>query len=426
MRGPEKPPPIDRPDAGIEPGDPPEQLEGQGCAVDTNKLYDLTTTTEAPRPMQLAVDLINSTFAFAFIGESEQCEDAVFMSELSGASGVGKPELTLVSDECTSVEHVSIAHNGEQWLLAMSDARMGAFDLWTQTYGPDGAGTAQRITESVGEERETAIIGFSCDPDVLVCDDFVKRALVAWVEQGQDGTSRLAVRPLDPDGTPIGDAVVLEEGMEYRFTDLSLGQLGGRFVGLAYRRANPMTGKAEIVLDVLEQETGMRNRDPWVLTEEAGGAGGVDLATDGTGGGVLYSLGQANSQQLWFQALDKNGRAAPVMSGMFVGGPSSPTRVVGPPLAATDASMAKLISGFALAYRLRPGGAVTEPRIRVHFIDASGRNIGTSDVALTAEIGGRSAIEAAYDGRITLGWSSTDEEGTTTVTAAKLPCVGGL
>jgi len=213
-------------------------------------------------------------------------------------------------------------------------------------------------------------------------------------------------------------------GGTWSFASLSLGRIGGEYAGLGYRRYDA-SGNSQIVLDVLSAETGERDRDSWVLTSEAGAFGSIELGTDDEGGGVIYSLGQAESRQLWFQQLDRNGQAAPIVTAMDVGGPSPPKRVVGPPYKAIDASIAKLGVGYAVAYRALPGGMVTSPRIRVHFLDRVGQIIGVSDVALASEFGGRTAIEAAVDGRIVLGWTDTTEDGMSTLTVVKLPCVGG-
>jgi hypothetical protein len=418
-----KPPP----DAGPPTGEKPPELATESCAVDTNKLYELTTSSEAPRPTQLAVDVVGSHFAFAYVGDSEECIDAVYLTELSGASGVGDPATMLVSDDCTTVEHVAVTHTGSEWLLAIADTRMGALDLWLQSFGAEGdAPAAIRLTETPGEEAEAALTTVRCDDAPSECTDFVERVLIAWVEEDDSGTSRLMVRPLGLDGTPSADAVMLEESDEWHYTGLTLQPIGDRFVGLGYRRFGPSTGKSEIVLDVLLSETGERDRDAWVLSPTAGPAGSVDLATDSGGGAVLYSLGQAQSQQLWFQQLDRTGRAAPVMTGDQTGGPTSPVRIVGPPTIANDASLTKLINGFVVAYRVLPGGAVPQARIRAHFLDRFGRDIGKSDIALADELGARTAIDAAYDGRMTVGWSDTTEDGESTLTAVKLPCVGGL
>src|SRR5262245_25717455 len=45
--------------AALLPGEPPEELAGETCAVDTNKLYTLVSNMRQPEPARLAVDLIN-------------------------------------------------------------------------------------------------------------------------------------------------------------------------------------------------------------------------------------------------------------------------------------------------------------------------------------------------------------------------------
>jgi hypothetical protein len=409
-----------RPDAGVAfPGDPPPELEGALCAVDTNKLYELITLDRPAAPMQLAVDQTESRFGVAFIGESEQCIDALYLADLHGASGVGEPEITLVSDECTTVTAAAVAHSGEHWLMAMADARIDSYDVWVQAHDDSGARQPQRISENLGQESDVAISAVGSEAEDTL------GAMVAWVERdGVTGATSLNVRPLSTDGEPVGDVVVLEEAGVWSFDSLSLGRVGKDFAGLGYRRYDA-SGKSEIVLDVLSAETGERDRDSWVLTTEAGPFGGVELATDDDGGGVIYTVGQLESRQLWFQQLDATGNAAPTMAGIDVGGPSSPKRVVGPPHKAIDASVAKLATGYAVVYRALPGGMVTSPRIRIHFLDRVGVVIGLSDVALASEFGGRTAIEAAIDGRIVLGWTDSAEDGTSTLTVAKLPCVGG-
>jgi hypothetical protein len=200
----------------------------------------------------------------------------------------------------------------------------------------------------------------------------------------------------------------------------------GDFAGLGYRRVSDDGTRSEIVLDILD-ENGARDRDSWVLSTEAGSNGSIDLASDEEGAGAIYSLNQGESQQLWFQPLGLDGRALPVMTGGKTGGGADPHRIVGPPDKAADVSMTKLPVGFAVAYRVLPSVGVDSPRIRVHFLESFGRIIGMSDVALATMYGGRTAIESAYDGRVVIGYSDSDDEtGATTIYGIKLPCVGGL
>jgi hypothetical protein len=410
-----------RPDvdaAGIIPGSPPPELAGQACAVDTNKLFEVATSMRQPEPTQLAVDLIDSYFGLAYIDKSKDCLDAIFLAELHGASGLGTPDVSTAVDECTTVDHVAVAHNGDAWLLASVDARMDERDLWVQPYKPGSTDTpdANRLTMTLGQKREVALTAIG-----------TSAALAAWVEQDASaGSTALNVRLLSAQGEPTADTLVVDQSDTASFAGLALTPIGTSFVGLGYRRFDSM-GSSEIVLQVLDATTGKPDRDAWVLTTQAGAFGSVAITADADGGAVIYSIVQGSSEQLWFQSLDKDGHAAPVISGGKTGGPSDASRIVGPPYNAVDASLTKLPNGFAVAYRALPGGAIQTPRIRVHFLDLFGRVIGDSDVALAAQYGGRTAIAAGYDGRIVFAWSDQDDKtGKTTTTAAKLPCVGGL
>lgn len=424
---PPPPPPVDRPDSGALPGDPPPELAGLSCAVDTNKLYDLVSIEAGPRPTQLAVDVVQSSFGLAYVGPSENCMDAVFLTQLQGASGIGEPETMLVSDECTAVEHASLLHTGSQWVLAIADSRHGPTDVSTVVVDADGPREATRVTESDARELETVIASAGAD-----------RLMVAWVDVDVATMEyRLRVRLLDYDGVPVADEVVLGEGLDYRYSGLALQIIGERFIGLGYRRVTSLDGSSEIILDILDVTTGERDRDSWVLADSAGSGGGIDLGTGVNGGAIMYSVGEGTSQQLWLQLLAPTGMPAPVMLGLDVGGPSPPERIVGPPIDATDASLARVgdptsPSGYAIAYRVLPRDPdprddepAPQPRIRVYFVNRVGDAIGDSDVALALPYGGRTAIESGYDGRIVVGWSDSAEDGQTTLTAVKLPCVGG-
>jgi hypothetical protein len=402
-------------DSGIPiPGSPPPELMGQACAVDTNKLYKLATQNRTAVPAQLAVDVEGSRFALAYTGDSSQCTDALYVAELEGAPDVGMPKTALALDPCSTIVHGSIGYNGTTWLLGSVDARKDSRDLWLQPYDGKNKYTAQRITNNVPVEREVALLATGSDS-----------MLAAWVEQPvTGGATTLKLRPVDASGKPTAAEVTLTQpDGDWTESQLSMTAFSDVLFGLAYRRIDAK-GNSQIVLDVVDAK-GVRDRDTWVLSPQASASGSVDLASDGMGAGVIYSVIQGTSEQLWFQLLGLDGRAANVMSGAKVGGPQDAERIVEPPEQAVDASLAKLPTGYAVAYRALPGGDVDKPRIRIHFLDRFGRIIGKSDAALAAMHGGRTAIKAAYDGRVTVGYSDTDDSGATTIIALKLPCLGG-
>jgi len=246
---------------------------------------------------------------------------------------------------------------------------------------------------------------------------------VVWAENAFDGTgTSLRAQLVSGTGEPIGESVEIQEAAEGFYASLSVALLGEFYIGVAYVHDDGL-GARRVVLDVLSQETGERDRDSWVLTASPGDNGTVDLASGTLGAGIAYTLAEGTSRQIWFQGLGFDGRAAPVQSaGGLTGGPSEPTRVVENPQQGIDVSMTKLLRGFALAYRALPTVGIAVPQIRVHFLDRDGRIIGDSAVALAELSGGQTAIEVASDGRIVLSWTDTDEDGSSTLRALLVPC----
>ena len=411
-------PPIEVDAGQAEPGDPPADLAKESCAVDTNKLYDLVAFDRAPEPTRLAVDLPGSRFALAYIDESKDCVDAVYVAQIEGERASAKPDISFALDPCSMIDSAAIEYNGERWLLGTIDARGDARDLWIQEFDPDDKETfpAHNVTESDEPERAFALLSLTEGDGVVA----------AWVEDGliTGSSQRLKVRKLSAGGEPEEDVVELDQpkGSTWTISGLTMAQFGANYVGLGYRRQS-QDGHAELVLDVLDRQ-GERDRDTLVLSKDAGGYGGIDLVADEEGGGVIYSVVQGLSEQLWFQLLDVNAHVAKVNNGVTSGGAMEALRVVGPPYKANDASLAKLPNGYAVAYRALPGGDLDAPRIRVHFLDRFGRILAKSDVAHAEPTGGRTAIKSAYDGRVVVGWSDQDAAGKTTMTAVRLPCVG--
>ena len=405
-------------DAAVIEGDPPEELASENCAVDTNKLYEVATTDRQPEPSQVAVDQIGSRFGLVYVDKSDTCFDAVYLTTLSGPSSVGEPKVSMAVDPCAMIERAALARTAGSWLIATVDGRMGAGSVWVQAYDGKKTLTAYNITESLGTKSELAISALGTDA-----------AIVSWVEVALDNmgilSNSLHVRVLSSTGEPTGDEVELEPLGAYSIAGLTLAQTSDNFVALGYWRSTT-DGTSEIVLDVLDTVTGARDRDPWVVSPTAGTRGSVDVSADDEGGGMVYSFGDRTAHQLWFQELGPDGSAARVKSGLSVGGPAEPSRFVGAPRNAVDASIAKLPTGFAVIYRSLPGPGLTEPRIHLELLGLTGAQKGGSDIALANEYGGRTTIESGFDGRMVVAWSDTSEDGQTKSTAVKLPCFGGL
>jgi hypothetical protein len=394
------------------PRDVPDELQDQTCAVERDYIYQLVTLSRPPEPTQLAVDAVNSRFAVGFIDTSTECLEALYLAQLEGASGIA-PVITAAIDPCSTIAHVTVAHSGEDWLLGSIDSREDSRDLWAQTYDQDAAraGEGYRISDSPGGESEAMLAATTAGT-----------VIAAWVEYDlASDSSSLMARALDADGEPQRDIVVLKDRVVGSFSGLSMSRVGPSLMALGYRSFD-REGRSELVLDVLDAETAERNREPWIVTTDGGPNGSIDISGDDEGAGVIYSVIQSTSQQLWFQRLGPD--AAALSSADTAGTAADAIRIIGPPYLAIDASIARVPAGFIVAYRALVGGQVHSPSIRVHFLDRFGRVIGQSGVALAGEFGGRTSVEAAYDGRVVVAWSDGSEASETTLYAVKLPCVG--
>lgn len=417
----EEPPPLDGGDRPIDvpneddlfPGDPPEELEGESCAADTNKIYELSTYDSNAQAAQLAV--FAARFGLAYVsGDDVMCTTGVSFTEMYGAPGQHEPAAMTAYDDCTLVEQAAIARGDDVWLLAIVDNRQDARDLWIHAFNAESGRTRSqhRITENMAGEGAVELVRLDAD-----------RVLLVWAETAFDnsGTS-LHGQFLSGAGEPIGEPVEIAAATEGFYTGMSMALLGESFIGLVYLRDDGVGGRSA-VLDVLSRETAERERDPWVLTTEPGANGTIDIASDSMGAGVAYTLAQGTSRQIWFQEVGRDGRAAPVIAaGGNEGGPADPLRVIENPQLAIDLSLAKMPRGFALAYRALPSVGVPEPQIRAHFLDKAGRIVGDSAIALAELNGGQTALEMSTDGRMVLSWTDTDEDGISTLRALIVPC----
>ena len=402
-------------DAGMVPdtGSPDEGLVGS-CAIDANKIFSVTQRNEPFVGALLAVDPVQSMFALPYVGPQAGCLDVVNVTMIKGGSQGGDPTTMVAFDECALIKETTALSLNRAWLVATVDSRQPPFDVWVQRYDPAQGelGDAVRVSNAAAVETALAMTTLRSS----------QNALIAWADESTEGNS-VNVRVLGPDGSVSGEPVRIDESSTLRFRGLSLAPLGTEgAAGLAYWRYSSDFTTSQIVFRPLAAN-GAPTRDAWVLASNAGPAASVDLTTDPTFGGVVYSVAEGSQgRQVWFQRIDDTGQAAAATSGP---GRSPALRVVDPPYKGIDVAVAKLRAGYVIAYRALP--AANEPRaeIRLFFLDRNGAVIGESDVAYTSEAGGRVAIEAANDGRVVIGWSQVNSDGKSELKLVRLPCLGG-
>jgi hypothetical protein len=406
---------VPRPDTGTDarvPGMPDPGLSG-ACAIDSNKIF---TVAERDKPFSsapLAVDPINSRFALPFVG-SGGCLEAVHMSTFEGAAMSGEPISGVAVDECSLVRDAVTAALNDTWLVALVDNRKPPYDVWVEPYDLAHAkmGAGQRVSEGSGVETALALTALRSG----------EGAMLAWTDEDESAGQSLYTRPLDKSGTPSADAVRIEQSKTLYYRGLGLRALGSDGAGLVYWRYSLDLKTSDIVFVALDG-SGKPLRDAWVLASDAGSNASVDLTTDEVGGAIVFARAEAmTGRQLWFQEIDDTGQAAVLRTGI---GRAPTLLFLNAPFKGIDVSVAKLGTSFAVAYRSLPTPNQARAQIRLYFLDRYGAVIGSSDVSFTSASGGRTAIQAAYDGRVVIGWSQVNEDGKSVTKVVRLPCVGG-
>lgn len=417
--------PVDDRDTGVvDPGDPEPGLTGS-CAADSNKIFTVVTGDRPFAGVTLGVNPFTSDFAVPYIGTSDSCYDQVLLATMKGAKTAPGPESQPVVDPCSLVRAPTVTAVSAGWLVALTDNRVPPWDVWVHPFDADKGvlGDGIRISDTAGEEQAIAMVTLR-DGNVLL----------AWVDRADNGTSFLRVRPLDPTGMPRGDERVIDTWNEADGTDLtknpqlsygslSFTTLGESGAGLAYWRYEPVQNlRSEIVFVALDH-LGRATRDPWVVGGNAGPLGSVDVDSNAEGGAIVYTQAEGTEgRHLWFQEIDDTGAPAPLVTSA---GTAPAIRFLGTPYRAIDVSVAKLRSNYAVVYRALPALSMERAEIRLQFLGPAGGKLGDSDISYTSDSGGKTAIEAAYDGRAVLSWSELDDSGMSAIKVARLGCVGG-
>ncbi len=422
--------PVEHDSGMAPPGMPAQGLTGN-CAIDTNKIFTVVQTDKALLATPLAVDLELSQFALPYVGEGVGCFDAVYVSTLAGASTAPKPASKLAIDACANERPPGITSANGRWLLALIDNRQRGtgpqqWDLWTQAYNArSGKATAEiRISDTPAEEKAVAIQTLRDGT-----------TMVAWVDTSVDGASTLRVRALDATGKPTAPEQVLDtwnaaagadltKNPKLSYGALAMSSLGADGAGLGYWRYDPANtaGRSEIVFVALDKKA-KPVRSAWVISSNAGPAASVDVESNETGGGIVYTQSEGQTgRQLWFQQIDDTGQAAPLSASA---GQATPLRFLEPPFRGIDVSVTKLRSQYAIVYRELPRLTTDKAQIRIIFLDRNGGKLGDSDISYTSEAGGKTAIRTAYDGRTVIAWTELNAKGQSVVKVVRLPCVGG-
>jgi hypothetical protein len=183
----------------------------------------------------------------------------------------------------------------------------------------------------------------------------------------------------------------------YKPVSLAFAQIGTQNGAIAFIDEAGDPGVWLIKLDATVAPVGA----PLRLTDLVVAGNSVDLGTRSEdGGAVLYSVNVEANQEVRFRRLDKNGG--------FLGGE---VKIVGAPLQARDASLARIGGGYVVAYRQLSTANMPSSEVRLTFItkegnvnkDSAGRLI-SYRVADASPNGGRVTVRLSNDGQLLIGF----------------------
>ncbi len=394
-------------DAGWEPETPGEDAAvevrdagdcvGRCCALDEEVALLASDHEETSPVAQLAVDSSANLFASISKGPGD-CLDRLLVFELDSRDF--EPETFSLQDECHSIGSSPIGAGDGGWLLLWVDRR-DSFEVRSAVYvsGEELVPAEPfQVSENDRVEQELAMVPMG------------ESMLVAWVEKDvYAGTQALVARQISLAGEPLAQARVVRESNELSFNALDLASLDENRAMLLYKADGDVS---ELVVQLLD-ETGQPQGPPEVLSSDAGLYGSAAAAFGDNEGAIVYSLAPSGAGgQVRFRSV----------TGAGLG--QKDLELVSDPELGSGASIAKVLTGFMVAYRATVSGSAG-PRgmIRVMFLDPYGNVQASSDVYEASISGGRTTLGVSSDLRAAISWTDFYEDSTREIKMVNLWCL---
>lgn len=356
---------------------------------------DDSFATEVNLTGQGQVSLTTGATGFGVAYAGRTCGE-IQVLPVTGAGAFAVPH-NVLDNECNTIRELTLLHVARGWRMVWIDnsgdtgAELQSTLLSENMSGSVGALRTQLTTNTL-RERQPVLASVGGQP------------LLAFVSTDTlTGKARITSQLLD--GTATAQDLIPEAAGRLPLS-LALIQIGAADAALAWVDE---AGKPGVWL----QRTsllGVSKADPVLLTNLVNAGSTVDLAVreEGPGGAVLYSttVGGVN-REVRFRRLSNTGAVL-----------ADELKIVSSPLQASDASLARVGGGYAVAYRALPGGEITAPEIRLTFISKEGNVMRNASGALisykladAAPAGGRLTVRLSNDGQLLIGFIDATEAG---------------
>ncbi len=369
-------------DAGFDAGPPP-------CASPTIDVFDLVTAASA-RPRRVHVAAGAGRFVVSW-EENRLGQRDVFSRVIPTVGPMG--DEVAITDSFDVTEEPAALDRGDAVWFVYRDNREGNFEVYFEPRMANllpGA-AAQRLTNDAIRNERPLIAPLSAG------------ALIAWTDSDGLGMSELRAVSVDGSGA-VG---------------MAQSPLPGRAVSQSRMRA---WGDGAVVAFAEPREEG--GIDAYVVRLGSDGAAAGSVAPmSGAGdvsGSVDAALSAGGGMFVFAATTPVGGRKVRMRPLNMAARPRGPDeQPLFTDVDTSDPSVVGWGDGFAVSHRALAGAGVTEPAIRVSFIDAFGRVNDTVDLATAAGRESPTWIDTT-DGALVVAWADVEAE--TTIRAARIRC----
>lgn len=370
-------------DAGFDAGPPP-------CASPSVEVFDLATA-ENPRPRRVHVAAGVDRFVVSW--EENRLGQRDVFARVVPSSGPVADEVPITSSFDVTEEPAALDRGDSVWVV-YRDNREGNFEVYLERRMADlsPGEAAQRLTNDALRNERPLIASVGAG------------ALLAWADS--DGLGMSELRAVAVDGSGVVGTV--QSPLPGRAASQARMRRWGDGTVVAFAEPRSEGGIDAHVVRLAPDGTAAGSAAPMSAAGDVSGSVDAAQNMEGVGMFVFGATTPAGGREVRLRPLNSAARPrGPDEQSLFADVDTSDPSVVG------------WGEGFAVAHRALAGAGVTEPAIRVAFVDAFGRVSDTLELATAAIRESPTWVEAA-GGTLVVAWA--DVETQTTIRAARIRC----
>lgn len=360
----------------------------QACLDESSDVWSRNLVAVGP----LGFALCSGTQGIALVyADRDGCSE--LHAEATTSTGPLLEEAPVVQTSASCATHTALAVGPLEtgFILAWVDNSAGSAELFAQRFDETFAAESGvlRVTENDALESLPALATVNA------------HLLLAYAERAEDQTS-IRARVID---RVAETATVVAADAGQTPSQLALSAIDDDRAVLAFVDEGDLSGIWLVTVD----GSGSALSSPQQIQSQVGADPSIAVARQGKflaepagGGALVYTLTNTQQDGLHFVQLGADGLPT-----------GNARQLISAPLLAQAVAIASLGEGYAVAYRALPDGdIITEPEIRLLFVDANGstaRDLSgralSYRLATTTEDSGGLNLHSTVDGQLVVSWT---------------------